>query len=145
METTKEQKLQKILNEIVYPNVEDMISGKYRQILIVNDCFNSEFNKVKEGDVLDCGIDYTPCNDQQIEFLGYEYDIETDFIVLGRPISLELIIAALEKKGMTYIEWKRGCISFDNGLKNPTVFIAFTPLKPLSDEAVEKLIQIFES
>ncbi len=61
-----------------------------------------------------------------------------------REISLELIIAALEKKGYWEISFVKthNLICFADG--TDVIEIPFTPLQPLPQESVEKLLEIFK-
>ena len=61
-----------------------------------------------------------------------------------RPISLELIIAALEKKESVYeLHYCNTAITFRNEKDDVTV-IFYTPLQTLPQESVEKLLEIFK-
>ena len=70
--------------------------------------------------------------------------VATNLTSLMRPISLELIIAALEKKGYWEISFVKthNLICFADG--TDVIEIPFTPLQPLPQESVEKLLEIFK-
>ena len=72
--------------------------------------------------------------------------VATNLTSLLRPISLELIIAALEKKGGYGIHYfhSKGCITLNDMLGEIKYEIDFTPLQPLPQESVEKLLEIFK-
>jgi len=80
---------------------------------------------------------------QQLQQALHDIISPNDFKM--RPISLELIIAALEKKELEIIEYSflAKSISFLNK-DSDFIEIPFTPLQPLPQESVEKLLEIFK-
>lgn len=141
MELNKEQRLQKLLNEICYPNVEDRIK-KGCQILTNFDgvvTLSQDGERYKGSKYFTCygfdeekGLPRSKSGNEILDFIGY-------------PISLELIIAALEKKGYYYrIEKSYLIISGET----PNYFVsdlAFTPLEPLPESSIDQLLSIFEN
>jgi len=79
---------------------------------------------------------------QQLQQALHDIISPNDFKM--RPISLELIIAALEKKGYWEISFVKthNLICFADG--TDVIEIPFTPLQPLPQESVEKLLEIFK-
>jgi len=79
---------------------------------------------------------------QQLQQALHDIISPNDFKM--RPISLELIIAALEKKESVYeLHYCNTAITFRNEKDDVTV-IFYTPLQPLPQESVEKLLEIFK-
>lgn len=122
------QKLQQKLNEIVYPELSDRL------------IFGCELiDPQVKGDLsFKIGIDAEHV-EGKIRIAGYDFEYR-DFHILGSPISLDLIMAALEKKGFSDSEYFDGHISLDYYRCS----VPYTPLQPLTPEAVKMLIEIFE-
>ena len=79
---------------------------------------------------------------QQLQQALHDIISPNDFKM--RPISLELIIAALEKKESVYeLHYCNTAITFRNEKDDVTV-IFYTPLQTLPQESVEKLLEIFK-
>lgn len=112
------QQLQRLLNEAVYPNIEDRLR------------FGCEMIYKANGNV--CVINSKV----------YDYELKNIFdnnIILGLPINLDLIMAALEKKGM------------NPKYENNRIFVIgrhrvfYTPLSPIPSETVKALLEIFKN
>ena len=135
----KHQQLQQLLNEVNFPNLEDRLKRGI-EVTTVYDHYGT--------------ITFLTNLDEN-HFLGFDesfkitrnLSIKDISIVLGYPISLELIIAALEKKEINYIINRD--INSSKSLfivveRKENIWFNYTPLQPLPQESVEELLEIFK-
>jgi len=122
------QELQRILNETAFSELSDRLK------------FGCQYSN-HSGIVTICDARFT----EQILQLGFEsiYDFSNTNTILGFPLSLDLILLALEKKGMPGLanSWK---IEFYDNQIDKHYSIAYTPFQPIPEDSIKTLIQILK-
>lgn len=131
MQLTEIQKLQQILNQIVFPESSDRLK------------FGCEILDTECDEKYTIGID-AEYVDSILRIAGYDFHTHA-FHILGFPITLDLIRAALEKKGMFVSFWsdsKTLCIYNNSGMSQ--IDVLYRPSKPMQESTVKTLLEVLK-